>query len=228
MGNEEIREFLFSQKDDAYRDFNAALIPNVNKDTVIGVRVPIIRKYAKQIVKENKYSSFVNALPHKLFEENCLHSLIVSELKDPSLVLEYLNAFLPYMDNWAVCDIISPGVFKKKKDELLKQIYVWLKSTHTYTLRYAVGALMRYFLDDDFKKEYLSDVANIKSEEYYVNMMRAWFFALAIAKQYNDTICIFENGVLDKWTHNKSIQKSVESFRVSPEHKAYLRSLKRK
>lgn len=228
MGNEEIREFLFSQKDDAYRDFNAALIPNVNKDTVIGVRVPIIRKYAKQIVKENKYSSFVNALPHKLFEENCLHSLIVSELKDPSLVLEYLNAFLPYVDNWAVCDIISPGVFKKKKDELLKQIYVWLKSTHTYTLRYAVGALMRYFLDDDFKKEYLSDVANIKSEEYYVNMMRAWFFALAIAKQYNDTICIFENGVLDKWTHNKSIQKSVESFRVSPEHKAYLRSLKRK
>ena len=228
MTNEEIKAFLISWQDEEYRNFNSRLIPNVNKETVIGVRVPVIRKFAKQLVRENNYASFLKDLPHNLFEENCLHSLIVSELKDPTQVIECLNDFLPYVDNWAVCDIISPRVFIKNKTELLEQIHIWLKSKHTYALRYAIGALMQYFLDDDFKDEYLDLVVNVKSDEYYVNMMRAWYFATAVAKQYNSTIRVFESGAIDEWTHNKAIQKSSESFRVSSDHKAYLKSLKRK
>lgn len=228
MTNEEIRAFLLSKKDDEFRDFNSSLIPNVDKITIIGVRVPILRKLAKQIVKENDYSSFLNALPHELFEENCLHSLVISELKNEDEVLQYLNKFLPYVDNWAVSDIISPLVFKKHKEKLLRQIHIWLKSSDTYTIRYAVSALMQYFLEDDFKGEYLNDVVNIKSNEYYVNMMRAWFFQVALLKQYDATIGIFESGILDKWTHNKAIQKCSESRRMTDEQKTYLKSLKRK
>lgn len=228
MTGEEIKNFIFSQKDEDYKNFNSNLIPEVDKNTVVGVRIPMLRTFAKQIVKENDYSFFLNALPHELFEENCLHSLIISELKNTDEVLLCLNKFLPYVDNWAVSDIISPSVFKKHKEKLLCQIHMWLKSSHTYTIRYAVSALMQYFLEDDFKCEYLNDVVNIKSNEYYVNMMRAWFFQVALLKQYDATIGIFESGILDKWTHNKAIQKCTESRRMTDEQKTYLKSLKRK
>lgn len=225
---EEIKKIIYSQKDEDYKNFNSSLIPGVDKHTVVGVRIPVLRTLAKRLVKEGDYSSFINTLPHELFEENCLHSLIISELKNADEVLLCLNNFLPYVDNWAVSDIISPNVFKKHKEKLLRQIHIWLKSSNTYTVRYAVSALMQYFLEDDFKDEYLNDVVNIASNEYYVNMMRAWFFQVALLKQYDATIGIFENGTLDKWTHNKAIQKCTESRRLTEEQKTYLKSLKRK
>lgn len=221
-----IRDELFKMQDKEYRDFQAKLIPGKTINVMIGVRTPDLRKYAKELVKKKEYESFLKTLPHDYFDEDQLHAFIISELKDYDECIEYVKAFLPYVDNWATCDQMSPKVFKKNKEKLLEEIKVWIKSDKTYTIRFGIGMLMQYFLDEDFKKEYLKWVSEIKSEEYYVNMMIAWYFATALAKQYESTISYIEKQKLDKWTHNKTIQKSVESYRITDDQKKYLRSLK--
>ena len=223
---DEIREELFGLQDKEYRDFQAKLIPTIDAETVIGVRVPELRKLAKRFVKREDVGAFLAALPHKYYDENQLHAYIVSEVKDYGLCLELINAFLPYVDNWATCDSLLPKVFKKHKEELLDRIREWTDSDKTYTIRFGVSMLMRLYLDDDFDPAYPEMVAAIRSEEYYVNMMTAWYFATALAKQYEAVVAYIENRRLDTWTHNKTIQKAIESYRVSPERKDYLRSLK--
>ena len=221
-----ITDKLFKLQDKKYQELQYKIIPNV--DNIIGVRTPELRKLAKKLVKENNYKSFLEELPHKYFDENQLHAFIISELKDFNECINYTNKFLPYIDNWATCDQRSPKVFKKNKDNLLKEIKVWINSKETYTIRFAIGMLMSYFLDEDFDKKYLELVSKIKSKEYYVNMMIAWYFATALAKQYKDTIIYLENNKLDTWVHNKTIQKAIESYRITNDQKEYLRSLKKK
>ena len=222
-----IREELFKLQDKKYRDFQAKLIPSVNLDNIIGVRTPELRSFAKVFVKGNNYSSFLEDLPHKYFDENQLHAFIISELKSYDECISYINKFLPYVDNWATCDQMSPKILKKHHSELLEPIKVWIKSKETYTIRFGIGMLMQHYLDDDFKLEYLKLVSDIRSKEYYVNMMIAWYFATALTKQYKSTIPFIENQKLDTWTHNKAIQKAIESYRIALEQKEYLRSLKR-
>ena len=219
---------LYKLQDKEYRDFQIKLIPNINSNTIIGIRTKELKKYAKELVKDNNYISFISDLPHKYFEENQLHAFIISEIKDYDKCIEYINKFLPYINNWATCDQMSPKIFKKYTNKLLDQVNIWIKSNKTYTIRYSILILMRYYLDDNFKKEYLEKVCNIESEEYYVNMMRAWYYATALAKQYKDTIVYIENNKLDTWTHNKTIQKARESYRITEEQKEYLKGLKRK
>lgn len=221
-----IQNDLFKLQDIEYRDFQIKLIPGYSTNSVIGVRTPELRKYSKKLIKENNYLSFLDELPHKYFDENQLHGFIISEIKDYDTCITYLNKFLPYVDNWATCDQTSPKVFKKHHKELLKHIKIWIKSKKTYTIRFGIGMLMQHFLDEDFKEEYLELVSNIKSDEYYVNMMIAWYFATALAKQYEKTIPYIENKKLDVWTHNKAIQKAIESYRITQEQKDYLRGLK--
>ena len=223
-----IREKLFKLQDKKYREFQIKLIPNIDSDTIIGVRTPELRNYAKQLVKSGSYSTFLDDLPHKYFDENQLHAFIISELKNYDECIFYINKFLSYIDNWATCDQMSPKVFKKYPNELLEQIKIWIKSKETYSIRFGIGMLMQYYLDNNFKQDYLKMVSNIKSKEYYVNMMKAWFFATALAKQYNSTIPYIINHKLDTWTHNKTIQKAMESYRISQEEKDYLNSLKEK
>lgn len=222
-----ITDKLFKLQDKKYQEMQFKIIPNINNSTIIGVRTPEIRKLAKELIKED-YKSFLEELPHKYFDENQLHAFIISELKDFNECIDYTNKFLPYIDNWATCDQMSPKVFKKNKDNLLKEIKVWIKSKETYTIRFAIGMLMSYFLDEDFDKKYLELVSKIKSKEYYVNMMIAWYFATALAKQYDETIKYIENNKLDTWVHNKTIQKAIESYRITNDQKEYLRSLKKK
>ena len=221
-----ITDELFKLQDKKYRDMQIKIIPTVNPDTIIGVRTPDLRKLAKEILKGD-YESFIDELPHKYFDENQLHAFVISGIKDYNECLSCFKKFLPYIDNWATCDQQSPKVFDKHKDELLKEIKVWIKSKETYTIRFGIGMLMRNYLDDDFKPEYLKLVSDVKSDEYYVNMMIAWYFATALAKQYDSTIPYIENQKLDTWTHNKTIQKAIESYRVTQEHKDYLRTLKK-
>lgn len=224
--NERIRRQLFELQDLKYRDFNSSLIPNVDKETVIGVRTPQLRKLVKELSKDPDIVIFLRTLPHKYYEENNLHGLIIESMKDYEKCIAEMKLFLPYIDNWATCDIISPKVFKKHLPELLDEIKVWMSSDHTYTIRFGIEMLMSFYLDEQFKPEYPEMVACIKSEEYYVNMMIAWYFATALAKQYDAVIPFIEEKRLEKWTHNKAIQKSVESYRITPEQKAYLKTLK--
>ncbi len=223
---DEIRNELFKMQDTAYRDFNSKLIPTVDKSLFIGVRTPELRKYAKQLAKREDIEEFLHSLPHKYFDENQLHAFIVSEIKDFKSCVDKVNEFLPYVDNWATCDQLSPKVFKKYHKELINYIEIWLKSDKVYTVRFGIGMLMEHFLDEDFDISYLETVSNIRSDEYYVNMMIAWYFATALAKQYESVIPFIENNSLDIWTHNKAIQKAVESLRISDEKKEYLKSLK--
>ncbi len=223
-----IKDELFSMQDKKYRDFQAKLFPTLDSNIIIGVRTPDIKKLAKRLYKENNYKSFIEDLPHKYFDENQLHAFIISEIKDYDECILCINKFLPYVDNWATCDQLSPKIFKKNTSNLLKQIKIWVKSKYTYTIRFGIGILMQYFLDDEFKVEYLDMVCNIKSNEYYVNMMRAWYFATALAKQYDFVIPYIEQNKLDDWTHNKTIQKAIESYRITNERKQYLKGLKRK
>ena len=224
--NERIRRQLFELQDLKYRDFNASLIPNVDKETVIGVRTPQLRKLAKELSKDPDIEIFLRTLPHKYFEENNLHGLIIEAMKYYDRCVAEMKLFLPYIDNWATCDIISPKIFKKHLPELLDEIKVWIGSDHTYTVRFGIEMLMSFYLDDEFKPEYPEMVVGVKSEEYYVNMMIAWYFATALAKQYDAVLPIIEEKRLEKWTHNKAIQKSVESYRITPEQKVYLKTLK--
>ena len=222
---EKITNYLFSKQDIIYKDFLAKLVPNIDSNNIIGVRTKEIRDYAKELVKED-YSLFLKELPHKYFEENQLHAFIISEIKDYDECIAYLNTFLKYIDNWATCDQLSPKVFKKNTVKLLDQINRWIKSSEIYEVRFGINMLMKYYLDSNYKKEYLELVSKIKSNEYYINMMIAWFFATALAKQYDDAITYLENKKLDKWVHNKTIQKAIESYRITYTQKEYLKSLK--
>lgn len=222
----DIRTELFKMQDMDYRDFNSKLIPTVDKESMIGIRTPELRKYAKQLGKSSEVKEFLQALPHKYFDENQLHAFIISEIKDFKNCIAEINRFLPYIDNWATCDQLSPKIFKKHHSELFAYIKDWLKSDKVYMLRFGIGMLMEHFLDEDFDIIYPETVSKIRSDEYYVNMMIAWYFATALAKQYESIIPFIENRSLDIWTHNKAIQKALESYRISTEQKTYLRELK--
>ena len=217
---------LFALQDQAYADFQSKLLPTVARETVIGVRTPDLRKMAKQICKTPITQEFLHRLPHRYFDENQLHAFILSEEKDFNTCIAELEQFLPYVDNWATCDQLSPRCFKKHTHELLPLIRKWMRSRHTYTKRFGIGTLMRYFLDEAFLPEYLEWVASIKSEEYYIRMMQAWFFATALAKQWDATLPYIEQHRLEKDTHNKTIQKAIESFRITDEQKALLKTLR--
>lgn len=226
MDTSKIQQELFKNQDITYRDFQAKLMPTVDTQRVIGVRTPVLRKLAKTLYRDNNYADFLNDLPHKYFEEDQLHAFLISEMKDLDLCMNALNQFLPYVDNWATCDQMSPKIFKKHKERLLEEIKVWLLSSKTYTVRFAVGMLMQHFLDEDFELAYPRMVSMLRSEEYYINMMIAWYFATALAKRYEVILPFLKEKQLDKWTHNKAIQKALESYRISEEQKRYLRTLK--
>lgn len=225
-----ITKCLFENQDEKYRDFHAALMPNIDKSKIIGVRVPLLRKLAKKLFKENELScrEFMNTLPHTYYEENNLHAFLIEEIKDFSPCIKEVEKFLPYVDNWATCDMFSPKALKKDKTALLTYVKKWISSEEEYTVRYGVGMLMRYYSDGDFDKEYPKIVSEIKSEHYYVQMMTAWYFATELAKNFDDVICYLEENRLDAKIHNKAIQKALESRRISGEKKEYLRRLKRK
>ena len=217
---------LLPYRDEKYRQMQIRLLPNVSEDTIIGVRTPVLRKIAKELAKREEKDGFLAELPHRFFEENMLHFFIVSEIKDFDLCVFETERFLPYVDNWALCDQSSPKVFKKHRKELLPFVKKWIASEHTYTARFGIRMLMNEYLEEDFKEEYLSLVASKKGDDYYLKMMIAWYFATALAKQYSSTLPYIENRILDPWTHKKAIQKAVESYRVSEEHKAYLKTLR--
>ena len=221
-----IREQLLSMQDRQYRDFTAKLVPNVDAAQILGVRFPEIKRIAKTLRREGEAEAFLAALPHFYLEENHLHAVLLSEMKNPEALFGALEAFLPFVDNWATCDTLRPAAFKKHLAELPGRIRQWLDSPHPYTIRFGVGMLMAYYLDDAFDPAYLEWVAALQSEEYYVNMMIAWYFATALAKQYDAAIPYLADCRLDRWCHNKTIQKAIESFRVTDEHKAFLRTLK--
>lgn len=223
---EAIRARLFSMQDAAYRDFHTGLIPTVAPETVIGVRTPALRAYARELADTKEAEAFLEALPHRYYEENNLHGFLIEKIRGFDAALAETERFLPYIDNWATCDMFCPKVFGRHLPELYEKIKLWTGSSHVYTVRFGIGMLMRFYLDDAFDTAYPSLVADIRSDEYYVNMMVAWYFATALAKQYRAVLPYLEEGRLEKWTHNKAIQKAVESNRIDGEKKAYLRTLK--
>lgn len=225
MNVNDIRNHLFDLQDLKYKDFHCKLIPTVDSDSVIGVRTPMLRKLAKEITSEEA-EKFLKDLPHKYYEENNLHGFLIEKINDYDKCIEALNNFLPYVNNWATCDMMSPKVFKKNKAQLLNEIKSWMAAEDTYTIRFGIGMLMKYFLDEDFKPEFLSQVAEIKSDEYYIKMMIAWYFATALAKQYDAAVAYLEEMRLCVWVHNKTIQKAVESYRITDEQKEYLKALR--
>lgn len=222
----EILDELFKLRDEEYAEFQSKLTPTVDKNKFIGVRVPEVRQLAKIYIKDEEAKEFLKILPHKYYDENMLHGLLISEIKDYNICIKEVDRFLPYVDNWAVCDIMSPKIFKKNKDKLIEKIKIWSKSKDVYTCRFGIEMLMSHFLDEDFKPEYLEIPSKIDSDEYYIQMMIAWFFATALAKQWNETIKYIEKEKLSKWVHNKTIQKARESNRITNEQKEYLKSLK--
>lgn len=223
---QKIQEKLFELQDVKYKEFHSGLIPTIDSETIIGVRTPQIRKLARELSKSPEAEAFLKQLPHKYYEENNLHGALIAQMKDYNRVIHELERFLPYIDNWATCDLISPKVFKKHLPQLIEQIKIWMDSDRIYTVRFGIGMLMGFYLDDAFKPEYPELVAAVISEEYYVNMMIAWYFATALAKQYTAVVPYLEQNRLEKWTHNKTIQKAIESYRITEEQKAYLRGLK--
>ena len=217
---------LFELQDLKYRDFHAKLMPTVNKEKIIGVRTPALRVFAKKYGKTDEAKEYLQILPHQYYEENNLHGLLIEQIKDYDICLEELERFLSYIDNWATCDMLAVKVVKNHLDTFIDEVYRWMESDHAYTIRFGISMLMRYYLEDAFQMEYPEKVAQIRSEEYYVNMMRAWYFATALAKQYDKILPFIEKQKLDVWTHNKTIQKAIESYRITPEQKEYLRGLK--
>ena len=241
---------LNSLQDKKYAAFQAKLTPTIDSKTIIGVRTPKLRELAKKLIRldgndKKEVDKFLQKLPHKYFDENQLHAFILSEIKDFDICIKRVDEFLPYINNWATCDQLSPKCFRKNKESLLKYINKWIKSKSTYTIRFAIGMLMQHFLDDDFNKKYLDMVSNVKykslktnsidnkiisastdPDKYYIEMMRAWYFATALAKKYYDTLPYIKNHKLKTWTHNKTIQKALESFRVSGKHKKELKGCK--
>ena len=226
MITDEIRERLLALRDVKYRDFQIKLIPGKTAEDSIGVRTPELRKLAKEFAKRDDIGDFLNDLPHKFFDEDQIHAFIISEIKDYKTCMAEVCRFLPYVDNWATCDQMSPKAFKKHREALAIQADKWLDSPDTYTIRFGIKMLMEHFLDGDFDTKYPERISGLRSAEYYVNMMIAWYFATALAKQWDAIVPYIENKRLDVWTHNKAIQKSIESYRITPEQKAYLRTLK--
>lgn len=222
----EIQQRLFALQDAGYRDFHAALMPTVDKALVIGVRMPALRALAKELKGTELAADFMAALPHKYYEENNLHAALIGHIRDFDACMAAVERFLPYVDNWATCDMMNPRALAKDKAALLERIRLWLQSSHTYTVRFGMEMLMNHFLEEDFREEYPALVASVRSEEYYVRMMQAWYFATALAKQYEAAVTYLEQRRLGAWVHNKTIQKARESFRVSQEQKEYLKSLK--
>ena len=222
----EIRDRLFSLQDAKYRELQIKILPNLEPESIIGVRTPELRQMAKELAVREETGAFLKDLPHRYFDENQLHAFILSGMKDYTACMEALERFLPYVDNWATCDQMSPKVFRKHRPELLKPIGKWIASDQAYTIRFGIGMLMEHYLDGDFDPAYPEMAAGVRSGEYYVNMMTAWYFATALAKQYDAVIPYIENRRLDPWTHNKAIQKAIESYRITPEQKEYLKTLK--
>jgi len=221
-----IQQELFKLQDLKYKDFHSKLMPTVNPDLVIGVRVPHLRSLAKKLKGTAEAERFIRELPHKHYEENNIHAFLIEQIKDYKTALAETERFLPCVDNWATCDMFLPKVFKKHTEELLEHIKLWIRSDKPYTVRYGIKLLMQLYLDEHFKTEYMDMVASVKSEEYYVNMMRAWYFATALAKQYDAALPYITENRLDRWTHNKTIQKAVESYRITKEQKEYLRNFR--
>jgi len=220
----QLQKQLFSLQDKGYKSFHEKLIPTINPELVIGVRTPVLRKFAKEFSKSDDAKSFLEELPHKYYEENNLHAFIVQKEKDFNKALSLTEKFLPYIDNWATCDCFSPKVFKKHTKELLPHVKRWINSGETYVVRYGIKTLMDFYSDENFSEEYLKIVASVKSEEYYVNMMISWYFATLMAKQYEKTVPYIEKRLLPKWVHNKTIQKCIESYRIPKEIKDYLKT----
>jgi len=215
-------------REEAYADFTAKLIPTIDRSIIIGIRTPKLRTYAKQIVKSQEAGSFLQKLPHTYFEENLLHAMLICLEKDFDCQIDLLSVFLPYVDNWAVCDAIRSQTLKKHADKLPPLCTVWLQSDRPYIVRFGIEMLMCYLLDKHFDPAYIDMVASVSSNEYYVNMMISWYFATALAKQYDHALPVLNQNRLDTWTHNKTIQKAIESYRITDAQKAYLRTLKRK
>ena len=217
---------LFLLQDLEYKEFHSRLMPTIDDKSIIGIRIPMLRQFAKAVGNAPEAEAFMAQLPHKYYEENNLHAFLIEQIKDYDEALRQTERFLPYIDYWATCDSFLPKIFKKNTDKLIVKINEWLKSDKTYTIRYAIGLLMSLYLDEGFKAEYAEEVSKIKSEEYYVNMMIAWYFATALAKQYDAVIPYLTEKRHDKWVHNKTIQKAIESRRILPETKEMLKKLK--
>ncbi len=226
MNRDEITAELFRLQDKKYAAFQAKVIPTADAESIIGVRTPELRSLAKRIFKDEDTALFLECLPHQYFDENQLHAFVISLEKDFYKCIAEVEAFLPFIDNWATCDQLSPKAFKKEPEKLLPYIDTWIRSDKVYTVRFAIGMLMEHFLDERFHPKYADMAAAVRSDEYYINMMVAWYFATALAKQYSSILPYIEGKKLDDWTHNKTIQKCVESNRISAEQKAYLKTLK--
>ncbi len=222
----EITKQLFTNQDEKYKEFHSTLIPTVSKERIIGVRTPIARNIAKKYAGTKDAEAFLNILPHDYYDENNIHAFLIEKIHDFDNCISALDKFLPFVDNWATCDMMSPKILKKHPKKLLLKINSWIESKNTYSVRYGIGMLMKYFLDSEFSPEHLKTVSEIKTDEYYIKMMVAWYFATALAKQYEHAIKFIENKSLDEWTHKKAIQKAIESYRINTEQKAYLRTLK--
>ena len=222
---EKLEEQLFEMQDLKYRDFHSKLLPGIDKETLIGIRTPMLRKFSREFAKTPEAEEFLQILPHRYYEENNMHMMIVTGIKDYETCLAEVKKFLPYINNWATCDLPAPKCFAKHREELLPEIRSWIASGETYTIRYGIGLLMSFYLDEAFEPKYLELAAGVRSEEYYVNMMIAWYLATALAKQWEATIPYLEERRLPERVHRKTIQKAVESYRITPEQKVYLKSL---
>lgn len=223
-----IQKELFSMQDLGYREFHSRLMPTVDKEKVIGVRMPMLRKFAKEFAKTKDAEQFLQVLPHQYYEENNLHGLLIENIRDYEECIRALDEFLPYIDNWATCDLLSPKILKKYPERLIEKVREWIKAENTYTVRFAIKCLMDHYLEDEFSLIYADMAAEVQSEEYYIQMMQAWYFATALAKQYEAVLPYLQEEKLSVWVHNKTIQKAVESYRILPEQKTYLKTLKRK
>ncbi len=216
------KDYFFKIKDDKYQKFTSKLLPNIPSEKVIGVKIPVIKKYAKEYNKDEESKLFLKSLPHNFLEENILHGQLISLVKNFDEMVELLDDFLPYVDNWSVCDTIKPNIVKKYPEEYLKYLKKWIKSKEEYRVRFSIVSLLTYYLDDNFTNEINELVLSVKSDKYYINMAIAWYFSYALIKQFDSTIYIFKNKLLDSWTNNKSIQKARESFRISNDKKEEL------
>ena len=221
-----LQKQLFELQDLKYRDFHSKLMPETDKETVIGIRTPVLRKFAKEFAGTSEAEAFLRQLPHRYYEENNLHMMLITGIKDYEKCMEEIQRFLPCIDNWATCDYPAPKCFARHKDQVLEEAKRWISSGETYVIRYGIGMLMRLFLDEDFSSEYLEMAAAVQSQEYYVNMMLAWYFATALAKQWDATVPSIEHHKLPDWVHRKTIQKAVESYRITPEQKEYLKGFR--
>ena len=221
-----LQKQLFELQDLKYRDFHSKLMPETDKETVIGIRTPVLRTFAKEFAGTSEAEAFLRQLPHRYYEENNLHMMLITGIKDYEKCMEEIQRFLPCIDNWATCDYPAPKCFARHKDQVLEEAKRWISSGETYVIRYGIGMLMRLFLDEDFSSEYLEMAAAVQSQEYYVNMMIAWYFATALAKQWDATVPYIEQHKLSDWVHRKTVQKAVESYRITPEQKEYLKGFR--